>query len=843
MNTLLQDLRYGLRMLRKNPGFTLVAVLSLALGIGANTAIFQLLNAVRLRLLPVERPHELALVRIANRQGASGNFNGWYAYLTHPQWERIRDRQQAFSGIAAWGTANFNLAVSGEDRFAENCLWVSGDFFNVLGVRPLLGRVFTPSDDQRGCGSSGVVLSYAFWQRQFGGEASVIGKKITLNGHPFEVIGVTPASFFGVEVGRQYDLAIPICADALLNGERNRLDRRSTWWLAAIGRLKPGWTLEQATSQLSSISSALFQETLHEGWNAETREKYLGYKLEAASGGTGVSRLRRQYDTPLWLLLAIAGAVLLIACANLANLLLARASTRQREIAVRLALGASRGRLIRQLLTESLLLATLGAIVGIWLAPTLSQSVVTLISTEVNPLFVALDTDWRVLGFTAGLAMLTCLLFGLAPSLRATKTGPIEAMKAGSRSLTASRERFGLRRMLVVSQVALSLVLLVGALLFVRSLYNLLTLDAGFQQDGILEVDVNSARLNLPAERRHAFQEEVRARLRAIPGVEAAASVSGVPTVGRWNETVYLGDGGEMRKAESYFNRVSLDYFKTLGVLLMAGRDFDERDIVTSPKVAIINESFARQFLSGRSPLGATFRLEGSRGVPETAYQIVGVVKNTKYLDLREDFKPIVFLAMSQNEQPGTFDQYLLRSHLPLASLMTSVKQSISGAYPETSFHFHDFKAQIRESLVQERMMAAFAGFFGLLAALLSIIGLYGVISYMVTQRRNEIGIRLALGANGSDIVKMIMREAVVLLTAGLMVGTVLTLIVTKTSGALLELVAVRMTGSLLFGLQPHDLATFIMAAALLAAVAIMASYVPARRAAGVDPMVALRDE
>lgn len=827
-----QDARYGLRMMRKNPGFTTIAVLTLSLGIGANTAIFQLLNAVRLQSLPVKNPNELALVSIANLEGPAGNFSGWYSYLTNPQWEQIRARQEAFSDICAWGNSTFNLSVGGEDRFAENGLWVSGDFFKVLGVTPLLGRVFTAADDARGCDSPGVVLSYAFWKREFGGNASAVGTKITLNSHAFEVIGVTPSNFFGVEIGRNYDVAIPICADAMLSGEDSRLDRRWAWWLAAMGRLRPGWSVEQATLHLSTISPGLFQETLHPGWNPGTKEKYLGYQLEASPGGQGVSRLRRQYDTPLWLLLAIAGLVLLIACANLANLLLARASVRQREMAVRLALGASRGRLIRQMLVESLVLAVSGALLGAWVARYLSEYALTLISTEINPLFVALNLDWRVLGFTAGLAILTCILFGLAPALRASGTDLIAAMKTANGSLASGRERFGLRRILVVSQVALSLVLLVGALLFIRSLHNLLTLDAGFQQTGILQTDVNATRLHLAAAGRHQFRRDLLERLRAIPGVEGAASSSHVPLGGsNWNDTVYLGSSNDEQKGDSRFNRVSSDYFKTLGIPMLAGRDFSDIDTTTSSKVAVINEVFARQFLHGGSPLGQMFRVEGERGVPDVAFQIVGLVKNTIYGDLREELKPIVYVAATQDERPGQSYQFLLRSNLPLSGLMTSVRGSIDETNPEASFHFHNFQTQIRESLMRERLMATLSGFFGVLAALLAAIGLYGVISYTVARRTNEIGLRMALGAGRRTIVYLIMREAAIMLAFGLMIGAAAAMMAANTASALL------------YGLRPNDAVTMIMAASFLAVVAAVASYLPARRASLLDPMAALREQ
>ncbi len=835
LRDLWQDLRYGLRTLRKNPGFTAIAVLSLALGIGANAAIFQLLNAVRLRTLPVSNPQELVEVRIAAPRGRSGNFNGRRPELTYPLWEQVRDRQEAFSGIFAWGSATFDLARSGEQRFTENGLWVSGDFFSVLGVRPILGRAITREDDQRGCASPVAVISHAFWQREFGGEASVVGRKITLDRHSVEIIGVTPANFFGVEVGRRFDVAVPLCAEAIINREDNRLDNRRAWWLAAMGRLKSGYTPTQASAHLRSLSQGLFQETLHPGYNADDAKQYLALRLETLPAGTGVTNLRQRYGTPLWLLLAIAGAVLLIACANLANLMLARAAARQHEIVVRLALGASRGRIVRQLLTESLLLAALGAAIGAHLAQALSGYIVTLLSTEVNPLFFALDMDWRVFSFTAGLAILTCVLFGLTPALRSTRLEPAAVIKAGGRGLTAGRERFSLRRALVVSQVALSLVLLVGALLFIRSFFNLIRLDAGFVQEGILQADLNLTQLNLPVERRIAFKRELLDRLRAMPEAQAAASATTIPLGGGgWNETIRIDGDSQQQKHESNFNQVSPGYFKTLEIPLLVGRDFDDRDTLTAPKVAIVNETFARRFLNGANPLGRTFRMEVKQGDPGLVFQIVGLVRDTKYYDLREEFAPVAYVAASQDTSPSTFEQVLIRSNVELPSLpglMAAVKRTVEAANPKASFHFHVFKTQIHESLLRERLMAVLSGFFGLLAALLATIGLYGVISYTVTRRRHEIGIRMALGADRNRIVRMVLREAAILVVIGLAVGTTLALALARTASALL------------FELKPHDPATFALAAGLLAAVAVAASYLPARRASRVDPMVALRDE
>jgi putative ABC transport system permease protein len=425
---------------------------------------------------------------------------------------------------------------------------------------------------------------------------------------------------------------------------------------------------------------------------------------------------------------------------------------------------------------------------------------------------------------------LTCVLFGLAPALRATRIAPAEVMKSVGRGLTPSREGFSLRRALVVSQVALSLVLLVGALLFTRSLINLMAQDAGFAQDGVLEIDLNLTQLDLPVDRRYAVKRELLDRLRAMPGVEAAAFATSVPMGGNWwNENIFVdgNSGGEKRLAN--FNRVSSDYFRTLSIPLLAGREFGDGDTVTAPKVAIVNESFARSFLDGANPLGRTFRIEVGPGDPDHVYQIVAMVKDTKYMNLREDFGPIVYLAASQQEKHGLYDQILLRSNLPVASLITEARQALGAANPGIAFNFRVFKTQIRESLVRERLMATLSGFFGALAALLASIGLYGVLSYAVAQRTQEIGVRLALGADRGRIVKMIMREATLLLVIGLAVGILLALAAAKTAGALL------------YGLQPHDPATYLLAVTLLAAVAAAASYLPARRASRVDPMVALR--
>jgi putative ABC transport system permease protein len=832
VETMWHDLRYGARLLRLNPGFAVVAVLSLALGIGANTAIFQLLDAVRLRTLPVSNAHELVNVRIVDLTGARGQFNTWRPAVSYPIWERIRDDREAFSGVLAWNTATFDLATTGVSRFTEGGLWVSGEFFTTLGVRPHLGRVFGPADDRRGCANPGAVISYAFWQRELAADPAVVGRTVSLDNHAIEIVGVTPPGFFGLEIGQSYDVALPLCAEPILNGENHRLDSGTTWWLTIMGRLKPGWSAERASAHLASISPGLFEATLPRNYPPESVTSYLAFKLGAFAGASGSSLLRERYSSPLWLLLAIAGMVLLIACANLANLMLARATVRGREIAVRLAIGASRGRVIRQLLAESVLLAAIGAALGALLARTMSRGLVAFLSTGVNPVFLALDLDWRVFAFTTAVAALTSILFGLAPAIRATRVPVGAVLKTGARGLTAEHERFAGRRALVVAQVALSLVLLVGALLFVGTFRNLLAMDAGFQQDGILQADLDMRRLNVPPGARLAVRRELLEAVRQIPGVEAAADVNIVPISGsNWTNAVWIDGADRDQRTAVSFNSVSDRFFDTLRIPMTAGRDFNGHDRPGAPLVAIVNEMFARKLTNGANPLGRRFRVEQTANSPETIFEVVGLVRDTKYADLRDDFKPIAFLAASQEDRPRQSQQIFLRSPIPMPDLMASVSRALSASRPGLAFHYHVFKTQIRETLLRERLMATLSAFFGILAVVLSTLGLYGVMSYMVAQRRNEIGIRMALGADRGSVVRMVMREVSTLLAAGLIVGTVL------------ALAAARTGGTLLFGLRPWDLRTLAMALATLGGVALLAGYLPALRASRLEPREALREE
>jgi predicted permease len=832
LESLWSDLRFGARLLRFNPVFAGAAILSLALGIGANTAIFQLLDAVRLRTLPVKNPQEIARVAIDKRTGASGDFTSRYSDLTYPMWSEIHTHQQAFSNLFAWSPTQFNIAPSGEVHNVQG-LWVSGEFFQTLGLEPALGRFLNSADDTPGCAPGGAVISYSFWQHEFGGDRSVIGRALTLSRRSFEIIGVARPDFYGVEVGRYFDVAVPLCTEPAIMGEDSQMKSRSGWWLASMGRLNPGWTIERATAHLQTISPALFEATLPADYNPENTKHFLANRLGAFSADSGVSDLRKDYEHPLWLLLALAALVLLIASANLANLMLARASAREKEMGLRMAVGASRSRLIRQLLAESLLLAAVGAVLGALLAHNLSQLLVASLSTQRDPLFVELGTDWRVFSFTAVLAVLTCVFFGLAPAVRATSVSPGVVLKEGSRGTTKGHGRFGLRRILVVSQIALSLTLLVGALLFARSLAKLTAVETGFRQTGILVTDIDFSSLKLSSERRISFGKELLSRIRAIPGVENAATAETVPLSG--NEEFHdilpgISDPPTEENPASAFNHVSPGFFQTLQTPLLAGRDFNDHDVAGSPLVAMVNETMARKIFKTSNPVGTMFRVRRLSKI-SGPFEIVGLVKDTKYGDLREEPLEIVYLPLLQDLRPDQDSQMLIRSGLPLPELTSAVKDAASSAHPGLDVTFFSFPTMIREGLLRDRLMAKLSGFFGVLAVLLAVIGLYGVISYMVARRRNEIGIRMSLGADRGAIIALVLGESFWLLSIGL------------TLGIALSLGASRAAASLLFGLKPHDAATLITATVILATIALAASYIPALRASSLDPMDALRNE
>jgi predicted permease len=824
-----RDVRLGVRLLRANPAFALVAILSLALGIGANTAIFELLDAVLLRTLPVSAPEQLAEVQLIH-PGRIGNSVARQQIFSSAQWREIEKQQQGFSEIAAWSTERLNLGSGGEARYAKG-LWVSGGFFHVLQVNPELGRLFAKSDDYKGCGAQGVVLSDAFWHREFGGREDVLGRTLPLHGLAFQIIGVTPASFSGLEVGFTFDVALPLCSEPALQADEPWTNDAATWWLAAIGRLQPGWTVERATAQLNAVAPGILAATLPASYDATAREKYLKFSFRVLPAATGVSESKANFVAPLFVLLGISGLVLLIACANLVNLMLARASAREPEMALRVTLGASRGRLLRQMLVESLLLAVIGAASGTALAQVLGRGLVRFIGNEEDPLFLPLPLDWRVLFFTMGLAVFTCLLFGVAPALQAARCDPGAAMKGGRRGVTSGRQGLMLRRGLIVSQVALSLVLLVAALLFVRTFRNLVLVNAGLQQSGVLVADFDFSPLKIPVAARPQYKRDLLANVRTIPGVEFAAEAVNVPMSGSgWNRFINIPELGISRKLVD-FNAVSDRFFQTLEIPLLAGRDFQQSDTGGSPAVAIVNEKFAREVLGGASPIGRAFRLRRLGGQPDKIYQIVGLVGDTKYRDVREEFQPIIFLAESQDAEPDPESTLLLRSRENVSSLIASVKAMAQRTNPEMVLSFSVLRTSVLRGLSRERLMATLSGFYGALAAVLAMVGLYGIVSYMVIRRRNEIGIRMAMGADKASILRMILREAMGLLGVGLAIGIVLVL------------GAGRVAQTMLYGVAANDAVSLGLAVGVLSVAAVCASLIPAARATEVQPVEVLREE
>jgi len=826
-----QDVRYALRVFRHNPGFAAVAVASLALGIGANTALFEVVDALRLQTLPVADPSSLVEVRLSSTDGMRGSMESWHASVTNPIWEAIRDRQQALSAIFAWGSDQFDLTHGGETHTADG-LWVSGDAFSVLGIQPAAGRLLGPADDRAGCPAR-VVLSYAFWQRTYGGNPAVVGSTISVSTRPSEVVGVTPRGFNGLEVGRTFDLAMPICADARFSEDgKGRLASGTDWWLNVFGRLKPGWSVERATAHVAALSPDLFRTTLPPNYPKVSVPKYLAFRLKTEPAGFGISQLREEYEAPLWILLATAGLVLLIACANLANLLLARATARQREIAIRLGLGASRGRVVRQLLTESLVLASLGGVTGLVLARWLGHAFVGLLDTSSYMTALDLGFDWRVLAFTGSVSVVTCLLFGLVPALNATRRGAGATLHVTARATTAGREPAGIRRALVVAQVALSVVLLFGSLLFARSLRNLLSVDPGFQPRGIVVAEITFGSLGVPDANRLEFRRSLLERVRAMPGVERAAIASIIPISGYSTSNAVWSDADPSRRITSLLNAVGPQFCATMGIPLVAGRDFTDADSSQSSQVAIVNEAFAKALGRGdaRQMVGTTFTRESTPRFGEQTFQIVGVMRNSKYIDIRDEDRPVAFLADAQMAPPS-YVRIAIRSGIAPSALTPAITRMLAAADPRIGVDYEVLTTRIRETLVRDRMLATLSGWFGALAGLLTLAGLYGLIAYAVVRRTNEIGIRMALGAGRGAIARLILGEL------GLLVG------VGAAAGAALAYAAGRSAAALLFHVRATDPLTLAGAIAVLSAIALLAGYLPARRATRIEPVIALRAE
>ena len=822
----MQDLRDAFRALKATPVVTIVAILSLALGIGANTAIFSILDSLLLRSLPVKEPQQLVMLG----DGESGRPTSW----TNPIWDQVRNHERLFDGAFAWSGSRFNLAPGGQTELVDG-MWASGRLFDVLGVPAILGRTFTEADDRRGGGPDGpvAVISYSFWQRRFGGAADTIGRSLTVERVPFTIVGVTPPSFFGVDVGRTFDVAIPIGTEPLIRGKESSLDRRSNWWLNAMVRLKDGQTVESAASALRGVSPQIREATIPQDWRPQDKDGYLrgGFRLlPAANGGSG---LRQRYRQALTTIMVVVALVLLIACANIANLLLARATARRHELSVRVALGASRVRIARQLLTESLLLSGAGAVLGLLFARWGSRLLVRQLSTTTNTVFLDLSLDWRVLGFTAFVAIATAVLFGTAPALRATRVQPNDALKAQGRSVIGDGQ-LGLGNTLVVMQVALSLILVVAAGLFVRTFSSLAHLNLGFERQGVLVASVNAQRAQLePDQRPELFRRVLEAAVSA-PGVSSAALSAVTPVSGStWNNRIELPEGPPLPEKErvTFINLLSGDWFKTYGTPILAGRDFTNTDGKEAAPVAIVNEAFAKKFTYGRNPVGVRVRQPGFGTRPAIDRQIVGYVKDAVYRSLREPVPPTMYIPYAQQPEPPSFMSVSVRASGGSPALLTKgLAAALTGVHGDLAITFRPLADNIDAALTQERMVAMLSGFFGGLALLLAGLGLYGITSYAVSRRRTEIGIRMALGAAPGGVIRLVLRRVAIMVLLGVIVGSAV------------SVWAAKFVATLLFGLQPHDPVTLVAAVAALTAIGALAGWLPARRASRIDPATVLRE-
>ena len=835
METFWQDVRYGFRVLRASPGFAAVAVLSLALGIGANTSIFSVVNAALLRPLPVTQPDRLVFV-------FNGSRTNPYSTSSYPDYVDYRDENEVFSDLLTYSSITMSARADDQTELISGSI-VSGNFFDALGVRAALGRTFLPEEDATPNTHPVAVISHGMWERRFGGDPKLIGQQLTLNGHAFTIVGVAPRGFNGPEVLENNEIYVPTMMQALVrpprggfSGDMNPdlLGRRGARWMRMIGRLKPGVGIEQAQAAMTAIADGLAQAYPEDNRNT-------------IATLFPVNKVDPQAYTQLLsvagLLLAVVAIVLLIACANVANLLLARASARRKEIAVRLAMGASRSRLVRQLLTESLLLSMAGGVVGLlfalWTIDLLKSA------TPPDGIFsFTLDykLDGRVLAFTFLLSLATGVTFGLAPALQASRPDLVPALKDEASAAAQGRRRFSLRSLLVVAQVALSLMLLIGAGLFLRSLNNAQTIDPGFNSDKILDAQLNINLLRYTKAQGREFYRQVIERIEALPGVESASLARVVPMSGAGRTSSFLIQGqpgpdnvsrseGTGPDVENQYtvntNVIGLKYFSTMGIPLLRGRDFTPQDNEGAPLAAIVNEAFVSRYFDGEEALGKRLSFRGAQG-PWS--QIVGVARDIKYRTLGEAPRPYVYVALQQNHETGmALHVRTIGDPVSVAGAVRREVQALDQDLPVTSLQ--PMSAVLGSSLFAARMGAVLLGIFGLLALLLAAVGLYGVMSYTVSRRTREIGIRMALGAQTGNVLRLVLKEGMALVGGGVAAGLIGAAAVT------------RLLASFLYGVSPLDAPTFAAIPLVLALAALLATYLPARRAAKVDPMIALRYE
>jgi predicted permease len=832
MENLLQDIRFGLRTLGKNPGFTIVAILTLALGIGANAAIFSLTDQVLLRLLPVERPRELVVLTSpgVNHGRVWSDIEGGPSF-SYPMYKDLRDRNEVFAGLLASFHVQVNVAGHGESQLAEGVL-VSGNYFQVLGVRPFLGRVLTSQDETAPGANPVAVLSYGYWTRHFGSDPNILNKQLSVNGNSLTVVGVARPGFTGVQVGLIPDVFIPITMKAQMTPNWDGLADRNDHWVTMLARLKPGMSANKAQAGLAPLYRAIMEGDAA-ALKLSSRQEFVNRKLVLDTGSHGRPILQHDTKQPLLVLMAMVGLVLLIACANLAGLLIARGEGRQREIALRLALGAGRVRLVRQLMTESLLLAIAGGAAGLALASWTLSVIVNSIPENDGASGLTSQLDYRVLIFACVVSLVTGVLFGLAPAIRATHTDLQSVLKDQGVNISGGKANVRVRKSLMVSQIALTAVLLAAAGLFAHSLLNLKTQDLGVRPDHVLEFSISPELNRYTPPQTIALTDRIRKSMETLPGVRAV-STSEMPMLADSNSSANITVQGYNAQEDEDMNVdqnwVGPNFLATMGIPLLNGREFSEADTATSPKVAIINEAMARRYFAGRDPMGLHFGFGGGKDV-KVDIEIIGVVKDSKNVDVKKATLPFVFLPYSQSEHFGNATFYARTNQNPVA-LTASVRNLIAGFDANRPVYgVKTLTAQVDEIMFTDRLVTIFSLCLGLLASLLAAVGLSGVMAYVVARRTREIGIRMALGATQQNVAWMILREIIGMLAAGLGIG----LIAAYGIGRVVE--------SLLFGVKASDAVVFIIAAGLLAAVALLAGWLPSRKAANVDPMVALRYE
>jgi predicted permease len=848
LERLAQDTSYAIRILRQNPGFAAVAILSLALGIGANTAIFTLIDTVLLRSIPVHNPQELVAFALNPDKPSVGNSN--------PDYEYIRDHNKSFTGVLAYGGAGSGTAFEVPDEGGQSTaqlvsnLIVSGNYFDLLGVTPAIGRLFTPDDNKTADAHPWVVLDYSFWQRRFGGDPKVVGRRVTLNGSPFNVIGVSRAGFTGAVIGSHPDTYTPIMMYKSIQRGALNWNSRHMWWLTIIARLKPGVSMQAATPEVDLLWKQILKNDPEEkrtAYNKDYDKQNSATLLEASGGDTF---LRSQLQKPLMVLMIVVALVLLIACANVANLLLARATVRQREIAIRLAIGAGRARLISQLVIETLVIAVMGGIVGMGIAWWGVRVLLSFFPKRAVAFEFDLTPDWRLLLFSFGICVLVGLLSGIAPAIQTARPNLTSALK--NESAAGGRIRFDLRRALVVLQVAISLLLLIGAGLFVRSLSNLESLDPGFNRESVLIVETNPLALGYKQQRIRDYFERVIDRLPAVPNVRVASLSQITPQGGsRWSSGISV--EGYTRPADEppsvNFNSSSPGYFATMGIPLLRGRDFRSEDNPpTSPEptprkdsdaseplpppapVAIVNEAFVKKYFPNESGLGRHFTSDKKKFDMARSFEIVGVVKDANYFDLRKRVDPMIYVPIWRQDARSA--AICIRTIGPPGQVIHAIRREMAGVDAAIPIlQTVTLEDQFDNTIAQERTVSTLCGFFGGLAVLLAAIGLYGVMAYTVTRRYREIGIRMALGAQQGSVLWLVLRDTAWMVGIGALIGLPAAIGLT------------RLVESFLYGLTPQDPMSIALATVGLLVVTGLAGYIPALRATRVDPLVALRQD